>query len=93
MSYIVRPTPGNFGNEQKAEHTPSAHSLTLGAAMAASSAYRRGKKERVNRLRNVTKPKQEKQIKPALRCWRQENVMGVWFVAIKVKRKTGWKGV
>jgi hypothetical protein len=54
MSYIIRPTSGNSENQPQKEYTPSAHGLTLGAAMAASSAYRRGKKERVNSVGNVT---------------------------------------
>ena len=77
MNHVVSPAPGVSGNEQKAEHTPSAHGLTLGAALAASSAYQTGKKERVNRLGSVTKDgcRQRK-----LGLWRIKEMICVWTV-------------
>jgi hypothetical protein len=54
LGNVVSQTAGNSGEQQQAEHTPSAHGLTLGRGNPASSAYRRGEKERVNSLGNVT---------------------------------------
>jgi hypothetical protein len=54
LGILVSQTAGSSGEQQQAEHTPSAHALTLERGKPASSAYRRGEKERVNSLGNVT---------------------------------------